>query len=426
MAQHTASAANLVRDQWRLVILLMISVHVNHLDRGILSVAAPVLSAELALSPARLGFLLSAFSVTYSFALPFAGWIADRYIAKWVLGVGFFVWCLATSAVGFTQTFYGLFALRLLLGVGESVAYPSYSKMIASCFSQEQRGRVNSLIDVGAKIGPALATFAGSLAVAQFGWRALFLIVGILSLVWLPPWIKWAPRQNATTLSNTCRPGIGQIMARRQAWGTFLGHFAANYCAYFLLTWLPYFLVTIRHYSMKKMAVWGAAPLLACAASSLLGGWLSDRWIARGASPTIVRKGFVITGLLVPGVLLPATMARNQVLAMSLLVLALLMFGLHASNFMAITQTLAGTTAAGSWTGIQGCVANQAGILAPIVTGLIVSRTGSFALAFVSASMILILGAGSYFFLVGRVEQVEWRPSVGIPFQLNSGEGRIT
>lgn len=402
------------RNQWRLLALLIISVHVNHLDRGILSIAAPALSAEFFLSPDRLGLLFSAFSLTYAIALPLAGWIVDRSNVKWVFGIGFFVWCAATLGAAFVQTFYGLFATRLILGLGESVAYPSYSKMIAGSFSEQQRGLVNALIDLGAKIGPALSTLLGSLVVAQFGWRALFLILGVASLAWLVPWIKSSPRQCAVGPADDYRPGILQIVARRQAWGTFLGHFSANYCAYFLLSWLPYFLVTERHYPMKKVAVLGSIPFLACAVSALLGGWLSDRWIAQGASPTLVRKGFAVTGLLMPGFLLPAVMLPNQAVAMSFLGLALLMFGLHASNFMAITQTLAGTAAAGSWTGIQGCVANLAGILAPLVTGLIVSRTGSFFLAFLLASLILMLGAGSYLFLVGRVEPVGWTPPAEI------------
>jgi sugar phosphate permease len=199
-----------------------------------------------------------------------------------------------------------------------------------------------------------------------------------------------------------------QILAKRDAWGTFLGNFSCNYAYYFLLTWLPSYLVNERHVSVRKMAVLGSLPFVASAATSIFGGWSSDRWIQRGASPTHVRKMFVVSGLLLSTLMLPSAVVSDLTVSMGLLVAAYCAFGLFSSNHWAITQTLAGPTAAGKWTGLQNFCANCAGVTAPYITGLIVSKTGSYYMAFLSASVILVVGALSYLLIVGKVEPIAW------------------
>lgn len=408
MAQSSETAARLTGKQWHLLILLILSLYLNFLDRTNLSIAAPVISVDLFLSPYQMGLLLSAFFWTYAFFLVVAGWAVDRYDVKWIFGAGFFIWSVATLGSGLVATFSGLFMMRMLLGVGQATAFPSYCKYIAAVFPQERRGFVNALLDTGTKVGPALGNFAGGLVIAQFGWRALFLSLGILSLIWLIPWIKSAPHQRSQSSGGRYGPGMWQILSSREAWGTFLGHFCANYGFYFLMTWLPSYLVTARHYPLRVMAIWSSVPYLACTVTALSAGWLSDRWIARGVDCSRVRKGFAAAGLLLCGVPLAFAVVGNEFAAMALLMLSYVGFGLFASNIWAITQTLAGVQAVGSWTGLQNCFANFAGIIAPLVTGMIVSRTGSFFAAFLSASIILVCGAASYFYVVRTVEPVKF------------------
>jgi MFS transporter, ACS family, D-galactonate transporter len=413
-SEIAAVGARLTGNQWRFLVLLILSCHINFIDRGNLSAAAPVLSSELLLSPTALGFLFSAFGWTYAFSLPIAGWLVDRYDVKWVFAAGFFVWSVATLGTGWIHSFQELVLLRLLLGMGEAVAYPSYSKMIAIGFPEQRRGFVNSLLDTGGKMGPGLGILIGGLMVARFGWRAMFWTLGAASLVWLIPWVIWAPEQKTPQSAGDRGPGVMQIITRRNAWGTFLGHFCANYAIYFLLNWLPTYLIKERHYSMNVMAFWGSVPFLASGATTLLAGWLSDRWIAQGASPTLVRKGFVIASLLLYNLTLPIPFVSHEGVAMGLLTLALLGLGFFGANMWAITQTLAGPQAAGRWTGIQNCISNLSAIIAPLVTGIIVSKTDSFLLAFVAASIMALCGAGCYLFLVGRVEPVLWTRRVAI------------
>src|SRR5215831_9324172 len=162
----------------RTLLLLISSVMVLYIDRGSLSIAAPVLSSELALSPTQLGILLSSFFWSYAPLGILSGWLVDRYSVNWVFGLAYFIWSAATLGTGFASGMSSLIFLRLLLGVGESASYPSYSRIIERDFPPERRGLPNALVDAGAKIGPALGILLGGPLVGHYGWRALFFILG--------------------------------------------------------------------------------------------------------------------------------------------------------------------------------------------------------------------------------------------------------
>lgn len=397
--------------QWTVLALLVISVCINYVDRGNLSIASVALSKELGLRPGQLGILLSAFFWSYAGFMIFAGWLIDRYDVIWVYAIGYLLWSAATAVTGLVTGFTALFVLRLLLGMSESVAYPSYSKIIAVGFPERQRGLANGLLDAGSKMGPAVGLVTGGTILAYFGWRALFVSVGVVSLAWLVPWCLLAPRiERGDYANHTSGPGFLEILEKRDAWGTFLCLFCANYAWYFMLTWLPPYLQMERHYSAQRMALVGSLPFWTVAAGALLGGWASDVWIRRGASVTRVRKTFVVAGLCgCAFFLMPSALADNPVFSMVLLMLAALSFGLFSSNHWAITQTLAGPLAAGKWTGLQNCAGNIAGVVAPIVTGFIVQKTGSFYFAFVWVCVNLLVSSLSYMFIVGKVSPVRWR-----------------
>jgi ACS family D-galactonate transporter-like MFS transporter len=400
-------------NEWRILALLVFSAFLNYVDRANLSVGATNIQAELHLSDYYLGKLLSAFFWTYATFQLFviAGWLVDRFNVCWVYAIGFFIWSGATAITGMANTFSVMFGLRLLLGMGESVAYPAYSRILANNFPEHHRGFANALIDAGTKGGPALGTLLGGLLMARFGWRAFFLALGFGSLLWLIPWLYWMPR-GAGVAAQQHRgdvPSIVSILRQRAAWFTALGLFCSNYFWYFLITWLPPYLEKERHFSKSKMAVVGSLAFLAISVSSMISGWLSDRWISHGATPTRVRKTFAGSGLLLSTIILPVCIIRDEATSMTLLILACLSFGLYTSNVFAITQTLAGPRAAGKWTGLQNGVANLAGVVAPWLTGWVVQTTGEFYLAFVVAACFILAAAAMFVFGIGPIRQVEFR-----------------
>jgi MFS transporter, ACS family, D-galactonate transporter len=392
--------------------LLAISTFINYIDRGSLSLAVPLLKDELHLSPWQLGILLSSFFWTYTGFQVISGWLVDRFDVNWVLAGGFFVWTIATATTGMTHGFLMLLVMRLVLGAGESVAFPSYSKILAKHFPEALRGRANSFISAGIAGGPAFGVFFGAMLIVRYGWRPFFIGLGLLSLFWLPPWKTWMPKGPGLGVSLTAAtPGIVEILRQRSAWGTFVGLFAFNYLSYFLLTWLPSFLVNERHFSMQEMGRVGGAAYLILAVSALLSGWLSDLWIARGGTPTRVRKTFTATGLAISSCccLAVVAVASDSRLAVLFLFLTCAGAGLCTSNLWAITQTIAGPLAAGKWSGLQNCFGNFAGIIAPALTGLVVQRTGHFFWAFAATAAVLVAGAVSWALVVGRVEPLAWQ-----------------
>src|SRR5438477_2559856 len=185
----------LSRTEWRVLILLVISALINYIDRTTLSVAATDIQRELRLNYTEIGLLQSAFFGLYAACQLFsaAGWLVDRFHVGWVLGLGFFVWSAATAFTGIAQSFVVILGLRMLLGIGESVSYPSYSRILASQFPEHHRGFANALIDAGTKTGPAIGTLVGGLLVSRLGWRPFFLVLGLGSLLWLIPWSWWRP-----------------------------------------------------------------------------------------------------------------------------------------------------------------------------------------------------------------------------------------
>ncbi len=397
-----------------ILVLLVLAVGINYIDRGTLSVSKSNISAEFDLNSTQMGLLFSAFFWSYALFQLVAGWLVDRYDVKWVYAIGFVIWSLATAAMGFFSGFAVFFALRLLLGIGESVAFPATSRILAANYAEEQRGFANALIDAGSKIGPALSMLFGGLFVASYGWRALFIVVGLGSLLWLIPWLWLVPSEKKKVEAGEARQtvtavGWTQLLARREVWGTSLGMFCLGYAWYFLVSWLPAYLEEDRGFSKTDMAIFGSLPFWAMAVTSLMGGWFSDRWIQAGATPTRVRMTFIVAGfLLCAAFMVPAVMVKEASLCVAFLTAACAALGFYTSNVWAVTQTLAGPAAAGKWTGIQNCIGNLGGVVSPALTGWLVTETGSFTLAFAFSSGVLVLGVGAYIFLVGRVAPLEW------------------
>jgi ACS family D-galactonate transporter-like MFS transporter len=393
----------------RVLPLLVLSIFINYIDRGNLSIAAPQLREEFGLSSSQLGILLSSFFWTYAVFQIVSGWLVDRFDVKWVIAVGFFVWSTATAVTGLIHGFAALLGVRLILGIGESVAYPSYSKILARHFSEGERGFANSVIIAGYNCGLALSMFMGGMLMAKFGWRSFFILFGLVSLLWLFPWFKWMPReQTSITPDRPDAPNILEILRQRSAWGTCAGLFCTNYIAYFLITWLPFYLVRERQFSMDEMAkVAGGAYLLAAIIASLC-GWVSDRWIVAGGTPTRVRKTLTGMGMISAGIALAASPVASPGLSIAMLITAAVSIGICSSNVWAMTQTLAGPQAAGRWTGLQNFVGNLAGVVSPTVTGLVVDRTGRFSWAFAITVGVALIGAVAWVFAVGPVEQVVW------------------
>jgi MFS family permease len=402
-----------IRYPWLIVALLVFAVVNSFFDRGNLSVAAPVMTPELGINDDQLGTLFSAFFLTYAVCQIGIGWLCDRFDVKWVYAWAFLLWGLASMGHALVGGFFGLLLMRFLLGVGESVTYPATSRILAAIIPEKRRGLANALVDaVGARIGPAMGILIGSWIIVALGWRSMFLIIGGVGLFWLIPWIIYMPRMGKeggeSVEADEQRNLITwrELIGHRAFWGTCGGLMGANYAWYFLLTWLPSYLVNERGFSLESMGIIGSFPFLIMVIPSLGCGILADWLISRGGSPIRVRRTFLSMGLLLTSVLLPLTLIPTVAFGVAALFAASFTLGIYASNLFALTQALAGPAAAGRWTGLQNACGNIPGIIAPFVTGWIVAITGEYFLAFVAAGVACLVGSACFGFLIREGDEL--------------------
>jgi ACS family D-galactonate transporter-like MFS transporter len=414
MKDSSASPAGsrLSAASWRVLVLLGFSVFINFVDRGNLSVAAPLLKTELGLSTAQLGILLSSSLWALMLCQIPIGWLIDRFNVNWILGLGFLLWSAATSITGLVHTFAALLAIRVLLGVAESVAYPAYGKIIGRNFPEHHRGIANAFIAVGQSCGTAFAAFAGGIVISHFGWRPFFVLLGVVGFPWILGWLRWAPVDKPLPQHETGPlSGVATgVLMQTSAWGTGLGLACGNYILYLLITWLPFYLVRERHFSLALAGEIGGVVFVLKATSALVSGRLSDRWISSGASPTLVRKTLLCVALATGGSLLVPCALVSARMCVVFLFGASTFLGLGTPHHYAASQSLAGTRALGSWTSLQMFVGYVGSVLAPLVTGIVVQHMGGFIWAFVIAAGVGWAGAFCWLFMVGTIQPVVWAP----------------
>jgi len=392
---------------WLLAILVLI----NYVDRGSLSTAGPLIRDELKLTNGQLGILLSAFFWTYVPFHPIAGWFAEKFNAYQVLAIALTIWAGATAMTGLAHSFAFVLTLRLLLGVGESAAFPLSSKLFGQHLKPDRMGFANGLVGVGIALGPAFGVFFGGEIMAQAGWRLTFILFGCVSLLWLFPWLissRKLSQEASTVRPLEAEPSFSEIMAKPAFWGTTLGHGLWLYAFYFVISWLPTYLVKAQGLSVRQMAVTGGEIYLLYAVSSLLTGWATDRLIKAGVSATWSRKTFLVISPLVICAAMAGAALGDAKVAIASLFVAGAAFGLETPNIYATAQGLAGPRASGKWVGLMNGIANTTGIAAPLATGFIVDATGSFYAAFAAAGVTSILTSIVVFFLIWRIEETKW------------------
>jgi MFS family permease len=393
-----------------LVLLLGLAVLLNYIDRGAIGIAAPQLKDELALSAAGFGIAVSAFSWIYAPAQFAVGWLSDRFCVYRLIAVGLAIWSLATFLTGFAGSLAVLVLLRLLLGIGEGVAFPSASKIIALHVPRERRGIANSILAAALAWGPAVGTFAGGLILATHGWRPIFFIFGAMTSLWLAPWVlaskpQW--RQRAEPKEQSI--GLKRVLRERTVWTMGVGHFVNTYGFYFLLAWLPLYLVKSRGLSILQMTSISTSVYLVQGIGALGWGWLSDWLIARGWDEGRLRKGMmVVYQLAVGATILGAAHATSTGSLTAWLLLCGVFGGLGGFNPYAIAQIYAGPAAAGSFVGVMNGLGNTSGIVGPILTGLIIQETESYLAAFYVTASIAGVGALWWWFALPPVRPLEF------------------
>jgi MFS family permease len=390
--------------------LIAVAMFINYVDRGNLATAAPLMGKELHLSASEIGLLLSAFFWTYTPGQLLSGWLAERINAYRTLGLGLAIWALATAATGLVSAFWVLIALRLALGLGESAIFPCSSKLFAQHLPPKKLGAANGTVGVGLALGPAFGTFFGGMIMAQTGWRPTFLIFGLVSLLWLVPWMLSTREASRTAdaSDNSGAPSLLEILRHPSAWGAGVGHICNNWAFYFVISWMALYLVKQRGFSVPQMAEILGVIYLVYAASTWATGLISDRWMAAGGSDTLVRKTFTVASAVGVAACLGVCAISDGWIMIAALMVAGISFGFMTPTIYAVGQTLAGPKGGGVWVSYQNGFGNIAGIIGPLVTGWVVDATHQFVAAFLIAGAISLCGAIGWGLMIRRIEPIAW------------------
>jgi ACS family D-galactonate transporter-like MFS transporter len=414
----------------RIGILAMVTIAtmINYLDRTVLSVATPALRSDLKLDAATMGFVLSAFSWSYAAAQIPGGILLDRIGVRITYALSLVLWSLFTMFQGMATGLTSLLGLRLGLGVAEAPCFPCNSRILSSWFPQAERARANSVYSVGQYLGLGLMSWLLYWITARFGWRALFVSVGaigvVFGLIW---WLKYRDpgedaRANAAELEHIKAGGglnfsgvktafqwshIGFLLRQRQMVGAALGQFCGNATLVFFLTWFPSYLATERHMAWIKAGFYASLPFLAASVGVLFGGQLSDYLLRRTGSANLGRKLPVVAGLLLASCIVGANYVDSDALVITIMSVAFFGQGMVNLGWTLLTD-IAPRKLFGLAAGVFNLSANLAGIITPIVVGQIVQRTGSFKAALAFIATLAVIGVLSYLLILGDVKRVQY------------------
>jgi sugar phosphate permease len=404
------------------VSFLFVAGIVNYLDRTSFSIANTSIRADLGLSGTQIGALLSAFSLAYGIAQLPIGLMLDRLGSRVILAAGMFVWSLAQVATGLVSSFGGFMATRISLGAGEAPIMPCGVKVMNDWFSVRDRGLPTGLMTASNTLGVTLSPPVLTVIMLSFGWRAMFVSVGIFSLLlsfaWYPIYrdrerVALTPAEAESLGLENERPRTEmslrawrQLFRLRTIWGIMLGFGGINYTTWLYLSWLPGYLQTERHLTIARTGWVAIIPYLFGTIGSLVSGGAANRLIRRGFAPMRACKILIIGGMLCSALstlgVAYAPTATGAVVCVSSAIFFIYFAG---NSCWGLAQALSPAHMVASVSAIQNFGSFICASLAPIITGWLLDHTHSFHIALMICSLATTVGALSYWFIVkDRIE----------------------
>jgi ACS family glucarate transporter-like MFS transporter len=382
---------------------------VTYLDRICISAAAPSIRKDLNLSILQMGVVFSAFTLAYSlFEIP-SGWLGDRQGPRRVLTRIVLWWSAFTMLTGAARGLTSLVAIRFLFGAGEAGAFPNIARSFSRWFPRVERGRANGVMFLGSRIGGMLSAPIALLIVARWGWRASFVVFGLLGLVWAAAWFAWyrdSPEEHSA-VNDEERAWIGRdgaqgsghdatpwraLLRSRNLYAICAMYFAFGYGLYFYFTWLPTYLIEVLGFSKFGGGLFASLPFLLAGIADLVGGWLTDAWTRRHG----LRAGRCYLGfaafLTCAGFLFGSTLVASPVVKAVAIAMALASADLALGACWAVPIDIA-PDHAGVITGCMNTLGNIGGLIGPMVVGIAVDRWHSWTFPFYVTSLIYASGA---------------------------------
>lgn len=414
--------------RWGIAGLLGTGIVINYLDRVNIGVATGPLEKDYHLTSGQMGIILSAYLWSYVLLQLPVGALLDRFGIKWLVRIGTIIWGLATYMTAIVSGLGLVILSRILLGIAEAPIFPGAAKATGYWFPVKERGLATSAFDAAAKFSNVIGIPLVAAAVTIWGWRAGFYVTGTLSLLYAALfWIAYRDPSKAKQLSPeehnyiveggaqpegeaTGNPvtNLGFLFRQPKVWGLTLGFMAYGYSFYLFLSWLPGYLETALHMSVLKSGFYAIVPwVVATITDIVIGGWLVDVLIKRGNNPTRVRKVLFTIGMILGIAVIGAAFTSDVNVAITWISIALGGLAFAAPIGWSIPGLIAPKGTVGAVGSIMNFFNNLAGIVAPIAAGFIYQSTGSFALNFLLAGVILILGILCFLLLLGKIEPIQ-------------------
>lgn len=382
-----------MRRRWIVLALIFFGIVISYIDRGNLSIAAPSIMRDFGIAPSAMGVLLSAFFWTYgAFQIP-AGALVDRFGIRRAYAAGFLVWSIASASIALSRGRGDIIGMRMVLGLAESIGPLASLTFIRDNFQGEDRGLPTSIYIAGQSVGPALGALVGTILLDRFGWRMMFAVTGLGALIWLPGWLFTVPSDGtrvvhqAEALSDwTWRA----VVCSRVFWALSCCIFLASYYWFFVLTWVPSYLVVSRGFTTLEMGRFISTGLFTMAVSNVIAGYAADKLAARWGVFRI-RVLFGAAGYLGTAAILLLLVVRDRAWVLPIFTLSMCATGTGNSSFWAIAQQVSPKNMAGRTIGYLNTLAQVAGAVAPVVTGWILGPQKQFGPAILVAGVCPVL-----------------------------------
>lgn len=371
--------------------------------------------SQFRLSNTDLGILNSVFFWSYAALQIPIGRMVDRYGSKIPYAIGFVVYCLGSAATGMVHGIGGLIATQLAVGAGESPMMPASYRWIRNNFTEDRNGLAVGIFMIGTKVGPAIGPLIAGYLLVTHGWQSMFVIIGLGGLLWLIPWMllvkndKPVVAPQATNKPYKSAIPMSAVLASPLVWGTIIINFCYNYFVFYDMKWMPAYLKNHHHLSFQMERLITFASFMGIAIVALAAGWAADIMIKRGMDKVAVRKAFVIGGFVLACTEIFGATATSVNVSLFWTIVSLSGLGLATANHLALCRlTLIPKPAVGMVTGVQMVSTSLAGIAAPIVSGWLLDKTGSYTAPMEVIFVFLVIGALTTFFLL----QEKWAPKM--------------
>jgi len=386
-----------------LLALLYLILFVNRVN---ISTAAPLMKVDLHLTNTQLGLAFSAFAIPYAFFQLIGGWIGDKFGPRLTLSVCCAMVCACTVLTGAAGGFAALFALRLALGFGEGAAFPTATRAMSNWTPVGSWGFAQGITHSFARIGNALTPPLMAALLAFLTWRASFVLLGLVSVLWLVAWAWYfrnEPREHpAMTEADLAalparapavRPAIPWLRLARRILPVTIVDFCYGWTLWLFLSWIPAFFFENYHLNLQASAMFSAGVLFAGVIGDTVGGVVSDRLLRRTGSLVVARRSVLVAGFLGAFVfLLPVVLIHDLTVAAVCLSLAFFFAELIVAPIWAVPMDIA-PRYAGTASGMMNFGFGVAGLISPSSFGYLVDRTGSWVFPFIASIVLLLLGA---------------------------------